>query len=181
MRDLIAKIERSLLAKMLVGGVGTVLLLSLAWYFVGETLRDKENDHVAMHEAAQRAEIAMLQVRRCEKDALMRDVISPAFYETGTGTYMGAHRSALKELYRRIDELRTWRSLIGEAKIAKLEKSANSYAAGFAQVMAARRKLGHANFGLVGRLRSDEAALVQLGAKSGSPELVETNSFLQRR
>ncbi|MDJ0521855.1 MAG: methyl-accepting chemotaxis protein, partial [Planctomycetota bacterium] len=179
MKDVKGRIQRSLLAKMLVGGLGTVLLIGLAWHFVGGMLRSEEAESVVMRQTTLEADIAMLQVRRAEKDTLLRDVTSPAFYKTGKGKYLGKHEKALKNLYAKLSQLGQWKDELGR-RVSDLEKHTNAYAGSFAKLMEARRTLGYASFGLIGKLRKSEQQLVDLVAESGSPKLVETVHEIER-
>jgi len=154
-----AKIQGSLLAKMLLGGLGSVLLLGIGWYGIGGMLRAREDRAVALQKAALEVEIAMLNVRRSEKDTLLRDVDTAVFYETGKSKYRGKHEKALAALYAKVDALRPWRGELGE-KISSLEQHVNAYASAFENLMEARRKLGNGAHGFLGDLRREQLAIV---------------------
>ncbi len=164
MRAVKEKIQRSLMTKMLAGGLTTVLLLGVSWHVIGGLLRDAENHQVELTEAVLEVELAMLQVRRAEKDTLARDVKSEEFYSTGRSTYLGKHEKALSTLYRRVDHLRGWADSM-PAKTSALETAINAYASAFAHLIEARRKLGHGAFGLLGALRTEQLELTEGGTR----------------
>ena len=161
MTKMIAMVRGSLLGKILAGGLGAVLVLGVAWHVVGRILHERESRDLALEERALETELAMLQVRRSEKDALLRDVRSPEFFQTGKATYLGKHEEALANLHACITELRRWSDEVG-TQIPVLEKHVDAYAAGFHHLMDARRELGFSIFGLIGRLRRAQLDLAGL-------------------
>ncbi|MDJ0973840.1 MAG: methyl-accepting chemotaxis protein [Planctomycetota bacterium] len=152
---------RSLLAKMLAGGLGCVLLVGAAWYGVGRALDAHKDDLFQLATVALKTEVDMLGVRRHEKDVIIRDLRSTSFHTTGESKNMRKHKDALERLHADIASLSKWKEELGDMP-GKLDKAVSDYEASFAALIAAYRDLGEGTTGQLGRLRTSQRTLGDL-------------------
>ncbi len=170
MKAITELLGRSLLAKMLAGGLGCVFLLGAAWYGIGRALESHKDDLFDLEIRALQTEVDMLGVRRHEKDVIIRDLRSSAFHATGDSKNLRKHRTVLERLHTRIKGLSTWKDELGDVP-EQLDRAVHDYEASFTALIAAYRDLGDGTTGQLGRLRTAQRSLGDVIAAGESVEM----------
>lgn len=149
--------------------------LATAYRFLGGARRASD-----IRVVAARIRIDELEARRGEKDFLLRSLETPRFLREGESTYLSLHRREVESLRAEIARLA---ELVGSdpgeiaqgEMVDRLRAAVDAYESGFRDLVAAARRRGGEDWGLVGAWR--EASLRLVGgrappAASAPPELV---------
>ncbi|NGP88050.1 methyl-accepting chemotaxis protein [Fodinibius halophilus] len=106
-----------------------------------------------------------LQMRRAEKDFLLRAGTNPDFFETGNIKYIDKFNTALHKTYSLLDSLRS-NELIKEkgfaTQVSSLRDNFGTYKSKFKNITDKTVEKGYKNWGLVGEMRSAVHGLEKL-------------------
>ncbi|MBI9061666.1 MAG: hypothetical protein JEZ14_06730 [Marinilabiliaceae bacterium] len=98
----------------------------------------------------------MLNLRKNEKDFLMRDVINPEYFETGQSKYLKAFREVMdrtKEIIKELKKDEYVQSFGLEESLVLLDKNFTVYDDRFDELVVSITKRGFKDYGLIGEMR----------------------------
>jgi methyl-accepting chemotaxis protein len=119
----------------------------------------------------------MLQLRRHEKDFMLRAIDRDEYYRTGRSTYLDLHAEKLRLLRTRVKEVKDLYERFGRQGVVDFDRFSgfvDAYESTFAHYAKACLERGTLDFGRMGECRRAEAELEKLF--EGKPELLLTTS-----
>lgn len=169
----------ALFAKLVAGGVCTILVLSMLWiactsYFTSVSARVDRTRSTA-HEIVTK----LFEVRTKEKNILLRSVGEDVFYSQGESEDTRAYK---KELALLRQEIATLDELLpkGDVRARDIADAVNKYDSGFMELLNAYRNLGNRNWGLRGKWRKEAQQVEKLVEDSGDTGLLTVLSNLRK-
>lgn len=177
--------QRSLLFKLTAAGFLVIGVLGLLWIVAGWYFLSAANRAAAIREAADQVFIDMLQVRRAEKNFMLRDLQDDAFFageEKSLDTpSLENHQERVKMLQADIGRLK---SLLPDEKKAvcdTLLEAVDDYNSDFAALVAAYRKRGLEDTGYESQWRASAAEIEAVLNESDNAKLAVEFLELRRR
>ncbi len=104
--------------------------------------------------ATQHLRVTELEMRRREKDVMLRSLKVPEFFEIGTSSYIQLHQQELARFKSSIQQLKGTLPEDQHTAIEDLQQAVNTYEQTFQDLLDAYREQGFKNWGLIGRWRA---------------------------
>ena len=167
-----------LFAKILVSGIGTIVLISLLWLWALNYFLAKSSQANARHDAFSTIVIDLYAMRIMAKDIVLRDLSEEAFYANGQSQSVRTYHEKYQVLREAV--ARAMNTPGVDVAVAKrIQELQERYETVFGQLLAKYRTLGFRNWGLRGEWSRESANLKELIGKSSSfPLLKEYNDLL---
>lgn len=100
----------------------------------------------------------IMEMRKAEKDYLLRDTVNEEYYKTGASTYLKKHEAKVTEILEEIDTMKKSGMLTSQPDILKklgdFSISLKSYNEKFLKMAEKTKEKGYLDYGAVGELRS---------------------------
>lgn len=151
---------RKLFGKLMVAALLTLLPVSLLWIACGAYyVRQVQEANTLLLQAAEVRRL-VLEVRRAEKDILLRDIYRAEYYATGApAENVAKHAARLAELGTAVQALAAQLPAAQRAQAAELTTSIDHYAAAFTALRDGLRERGWQEHGCAGAVNAAGAAL----------------------
>jgi methyl-accepting chemotaxis protein WspA len=145
--------NRSLLLSLLTGGVGVIVFLAALWlgtatFFLGQS--DTANK---VRVAAGDISNQFLELRRAEKDFMLRDLRKAEFFEKGTSENLARHAALMATMPAAVERLAGMVTGREQALTAQMPAVITAYGDSFRKLAAAYRQQGHKDWGVEGEWR----------------------------
>lgn len=146
-------------SRLILAGVAPLFLMGLAT-FVVQSIRLREGHHwFGVAEAAQGMRVALGEVRRGEKDFLLRDRRNPEFVASGQSPNTGRVELALDTLRTNLGLLLGNPATRLDPRIGRIADQLANYEVSFGKLVENVRAMGSESSGLEGEWRQAESAL----------------------
>ena len=166
-----------LFAKILVSGIGTIVLISLLWLWALNYFLGKSSQADARREAFSTITVDLYAMRIVAKDIVLRDLTDDAFYTKGESagirTYHEKYEVLREAVARAMDT-----PGVDVAVVKRIQELQERYETIFKQLLAKYRALGFRNWGLRGEWSREGADLKQLIDKSSNFSLLKAYNDL---
>ena len=144
----------------LIGGwIGGIVLVCGLWLAIILFFLQSADRANLVRLSAYRIRIHELEARRFEKDFLLRDLESAAFFEAGRSEYLEWHAREIEGLRREALAMERAGRNVGWERTRRLLEVVEQYEDGFRRLVAAYRERGSESTGLTGRLEAELDAL----------------------
>jgi len=165
-------------AKLIFLAASLVLLLFIVGLFSVNVQRSiSENENVKSQFKS--ILIKTLELRKSEKDFLLREPTNMEFFETGKSKYVSQFDTTISEIFRTIDELKKTELVMdNQFNLDELINFYNNYSTKFHDLVAMKHKRGELNFGLIGEMRKAVHAVEK--AKHGG-DLITSILLLRKK
>ncbi|WP_187296260.1 methyl-accepting chemotaxis protein [Tepidibacter mesophilus] len=146
------------------------LVMIIFFIFIGATslvfIRNISNSKINLLLDNDNLYTLVLELRRNEKDFLLREVTNPQFFETEKSKYIDTFDSNFTDLKDKIAKIKNYKEIYSNKdyvnKINDMEKLVDSYHNTFLQVVNKTHTIGFEEYGLVGELNNIESKIESL-------------------
>jgi PAS domain S-box-containing protein len=145
--------NRSILFKLLAGGIGTLLFTALLWFAVMVYFFGYSDRSDRIQTLADSIMIRMQSARVAEKNFIIRDLQKEEFFKTGGSPYLKEHRHHLLSAREEIMELIRLSSGGARKSAESLLRLVDEYNVLIYTMVAAYRERGFKDWGLLGQWR----------------------------
>ncbi len=150
------------------------LVMIILFVFIGTTsfifIKDIGNSKINLLLDNDNLYKLVLELRRDEKDFLLRELTNPQFFETGKSKYIDTFDSNFKDLQKKITKIKKYKEIYSNNeyanKINSMEKLVDSYHNTFLQVVDKTCTIGFDEYGLIGELENIESEIKTLSSIS---------------
>jgi len=153
--------NRSLLFKMLAGGLSTIAVIVLVEVTSGSHFWKKHDQALEIRRIAFSIQVHMLQALRAEKDFLLSDLSSPQFFQSGDSRNLERHRSAMSKLQKDLEEMLTDLPQEERASVEVLRNLTETYEQTFEQLRELKKNEGPATSSVASAPSTTETELFE--------------------
>jgi signal transduction histidine kinase/ActR/RegA family two-component response regulator len=157
---------------LLVGG----LWLAVVYYFVHQA---RQAEHIRA--SASRIHNLELQVRRSEKNFMLRSLRDAGFHQRGESRYLTYHAERIVDLKKEIEALAALLPAGKRAEADDLRRLVETYDEKFRPLVRALRQQGYRDWGLEGRFRRAAHSLEEMLQKQNELRLLNRLLEIRRR
>ncbi len=130
-----------------------ISVVSVLWFVFGQYYLAQLDLAYEKQELGSQIHVQMLEVRRAEKDMLLRSLRDPEFYEQGESKYLAKHQAALALMRKYIQKHHGLSSAKQDALIRRFILLESEYEKQFAASVEAYREFGFKDWGMIGKMR----------------------------
>ncbi len=175
--------DRSLLLKLTLSGFLVIGGLGLLWFCAGWYFLSAENRAAEIREQSDQVFIDMLQLRRAEKNFMLRDLASGDFYgNTSASTpSLKTHQERATTLQNDIAALKSLLPAEKKPVCDNLTSAVSDYKGDFDKLVAAYRTRGFEDWGFESQWRKDAAGIETILTEAMNDKLLTEYLELRRR
>ena len=167
----------SLRNRLILVGVAPLVLVGLLTFCVQVVRLNEAKDWFQVAENTHLIQGAVGELRRGEKDFLLRDRRSPSYLETGESVNLSRVDAAIRSIATNLVELQSNSLTRGDSRPSVLLQEIGSYSNLFSELRRNVHRMGGESYGLEGEWRGCHRAMV--ARHSGNPEAVALLASLE--
>ncbi|MEJ8554724.1 methyl-accepting chemotaxis protein [Tepidibacter sp. Z1-5] len=146
------------------------LVMIILFLFIGTTsfvfIKDISNSKINLLLDNDNLYTLVLELRKNEKDFLLRELTNPQFFETGESKYIDKFNSNFSNLQEQIQKIKKYKEIYSNQEysnqIQEMEKLVNSYRNMFLQAASKSNTVGFEEYGLIGELENTKNKIANL-------------------
>ncbi|WFD10957.1 methyl-accepting chemotaxis protein [Tepidibacter hydrothermalis] len=150
------------------------LVMIILFLFIGTTsfvfIKDISNSKINLLLDNDKLYTLVLELRKNEKDFLLRELTNPQFFETGKSKYIDKFNSNFENLQNQIKKTKEYKEIYSNQEysnqIKEMEKLVDSYHSMFIQVAQKTSEVGFDQYGLVGELTNIQNSIKTLSSSN---------------
>ncbi|SHH53134.1 methyl-accepting chemotaxis protein [Tepidibacter thalassicus] len=173
------KIRKKLISTFLV----IIILFSFMSLISFNFIKDIGYNKINLVSDSEKLYTLVLELRRNEKDFLLRDVTNPEFFKTQNSKYINNFKSNYNKLKNLINSLKKHKKIYSNPqyinKINKMEKLSKEYHDLFLQVVQKKYIQGFEEYGLIGELKNTQSQINNLTVNSEIHTLLLKASIIE--
>lgn len=144
--------------KLIINTAITLIVLVVLGVYAYYSINDIVDNKAALLNDNAKSEILVLELRKHEKDFLMRDIYSEDYYETSESKYLTKFGDTHDLFLLHLDAMKDFESLQKSVEMTEdvdmIIADLNEYSTLFYQVASAYTERGYRDYGLIGELRA---------------------------
>jgi methyl-accepting chemotaxis protein len=139
--------------KLVIYATVMILIMSFLGWFFKNTI-DTISRNTSTEEEFKQVWTQTLELRKNEKDFLLRESTNMGFFKTGESKYVSQMDANLKEIYSLLNTLKETQVVNdNNIRIDKIDNLFKEYEAEFKEIVSAKHTRGELDFGLIGEMR----------------------------
>jgi signal transduction histidine kinase len=164
----------SLGSRLILAGVAPLVLVGLATFLIQAVRLREGREWFEVAEAAQTIRGALGEMRRGEKDFLLRDRRNPEFEQTGRSVNTARVRTAMAVVRTNLDALGRIPMTRADPRLEEISREIGAYEASFGELVENVRAMGSERSGIEGRWRraQEELRTRVRGSAGRGPEML---------